>query len=73
MTAKTFASESRAKEWYLDIDWNPNVIRLTRQGLAKGLRRDEASVGIRLCLFSGGRIQLSAPMLDEGGMLSLAK
>ena len=56
MTAKTFGSEGGAKEWCLDIDWNPNVIRLTRQGLAEGLRSDEPSVEIRLCLFSGGRM-----------------
>ena len=65
VTAKTFVPEGGAKECCLDIDWNPNVVKLTRQGPAKGLRSDEPSVEIRLSLLSPGRVRLSATVLDD--------
>lgn len=66
VTAKTFVAESHAKELYLDIDWDTNVIDLSREDFVQALRGNTPSVEVRLFLFSGGRIQLSATVMDEG-------
>jgi hypothetical protein len=64
--AKTFVSEGHAKELYLDIDWDQKVIALSRQDFVEALRIHEPSVEIRLFGFSGGRIHLSATVMDDG-------
>ena len=66
VTVKTFVSAGHAKELYLDIDWDPGAIRLTRKEFVDALRANEPSVEIRLFRFSGGRIQLSATVMGEG-------
>ena len=66
VTLKTFVSTGHAKELYLDIDWDPKVVKLTHQGFVDALRANDPSVEIRLFLFSGGRVQLSATVMDEG-------
>ena len=66
VTLKTFVSKGHAKELYLDIDWDPKVVKLTHQGFVDALRANDPSVEIRLFLFSGGRVQLSATVMDEG-------
>ena len=66
VSTKVFLSEGHAKELYLDIDWDTDVIGLSRQGLVDALRKHKPAVEVRLFLFSGGRIQLSATVMDEG-------
>jgi len=66
VTTKVFLSEGHAKELYLDIDWDTDMIAMSRQDLVDELRDHEPSVEVRLFLFSGGRVQLSATVMNEG-------
>lgn len=66
VTARTFISGGHAREMYLDIDWDANAIQLSREAFVQALRDHEPSVEIRLFLFSGGRIHLSATVMAEG-------
>ncbi len=63
---KVFVSEGHAKELYLDIDWDTDIIAMSPQDLVEELRNHDPSVEVRLFIFSGGRIQLSATVMDEG-------
>ena len=66
VVTKVFINEGHAKELYLDIDWDADLIDLSRDNFVQALRDHSPSVEIRLMLFSGGRIQLSATVMDEG-------
>jgi len=66
VVTNVFVSEGHANELYLDIDWDADVISLTPQDLVQALRDNDPVVEIRLFLFSGGRIQLSATVMDDG-------
>ena len=61
-----FTAEGHAKEIYLDIDWDEGLIDLSRQDFINELRDHTPSVAVRLLFFSGGRIQLSATIMEEG-------
>ena len=61
-----FVSEGHANELYLDIDWDTDSIRMTPADLVQQLRDHDPVVEVRLFGFSGGRIQLSATVMDEG-------
>jgi D-glucosaminate-6-phosphate ammonia-lyase len=61
-----FVSEGHASELYLDIDWDTDSIRMTPADLVQQLRDHDPVVEVRLFGFSGGRIQLSATVMDEG-------
>lgn len=63
---KIFVAEGHAKELYLDIDWDTQVIDLNREDFVQALRDHRPAVEVRLFLFSGGRIHLSATVMDEG-------
>jgi len=66
VTTKVFESDSITNELYLDIDWDTKVVKLSREDFIAELRRHNPSVEIRLLLFSGGRIQLSATVMADG-------
>jgi len=66
VTARVFESESITNELYLDIDWDTEIVKLSREDFIAELRSHNPSVEIRLLLFSGGRIQLSATVMGEG-------
>jgi len=59
-------SESETNELYLDIDWNTDIIDLDRQQFIDALRAETPAVEVRLLLFSGGRIHLSATVMGDG-------
>ncbi len=59
-------SASETNELYLDVDWDPQMIVLTRDEFIDALRQHSPSVEVRLPLFSGGRIHLSATVLADG-------
>lgn len=61
-----FVSEGHANELYLDIDWDTKVINMSPEDLVRALRDHDPSVEVRAFMFSGGRIQLSATVMDEG-------
>jgi hypothetical protein len=63
---RVFVSEGHANELYLDIDWDTGVIDLSYEEFAQALRDHEPSVEVRAFPFSGGRVQLSATVMDEG-------
>jgi len=63
---KVFVSEGETNELYLDIDWDTSVIAMSREGLVDALREHTPAVEVRMMLFSGGRIHLSATVMDEG-------
>lgn len=63
---RVFVSEGDVNELYLDIDWDPAVIRISRQEFIEALRASNPAVEVRLPLFSGGRIHLSATVMDDG-------
>ncbi len=61
-----FVSEGHANELYLDIDWDTGIIKMSPQDLVQALRDHDPSVEVRALMFSGGRVQLSATVMDEG-------
>jgi D-glucosaminate-6-phosphate ammonia-lyase len=63
---RVFVSEGETNELYLDIDWDTSVIDMSREGLVDALREHTPAVEVRMMLFSGGRIHLSATVMDEG-------
>ncbi|MCH8336134.1 MAG: hypothetical protein IIC61_09625 [Proteobacteria bacterium] len=66
VTARVFVSGSETNELYLDIDWDTGIIKLDRQQFIDALRAETPAVEVRLLLFSGGRIHLSATVMDDG-------
>ena len=66
VTTDVFVSEGDVNELYLDIDWDQSVISLTPQQFIDALRASTPAVEVRLLLFSGGRIHLSATVMDDG-------
>ena len=63
---EVFVSGSETNELYLDIDWDQDTIRLDQQQFIDALREETPAVEVRLLLFSGGRIHLSATVMDDG-------
>jgi L-seryl-tRNA(Ser) seleniumtransferase len=63
---RVFVSESETNELYLDIDWDKSITKLDPQQFIDALRAATPAVEVRLLLFSGGRIHLSATVMDEG-------
>jgi len=66
VTTRIFVSEGTANELYLDVDWDPDTVRITPQEFVTALREHTPAVEVRMLLFSGGRIHLSATVMDEG-------
>jgi len=66
VSTKVFVSEGHANELYLDIGWDEGVVKLSRQALVDALRENTPAVEVRLFFFSGGRIQLSATVMEDG-------
>lgn len=66
VTTRVFVSEGETNELYLDIDWDTDIIDLDRQQFIDALREQTPAVEVRLLLFSGGRIHLSATVMDDG-------
>jgi len=63
---KIFESETITNELYLDIDWDEDVINLSKELFVESLRKNSPSIEVRLLLFSHGRIHLSATVMNEG-------
>ena len=63
---EVFLSPGETDELYLDVDWDPAIIPLGRDEFIEALRDHRPVVEVRLPLFSGGRIHLSATVLDDG-------
>ncbi len=66
VSTRVFVSESETNELYLDIDWDTDIIDLDRQQFIDALREQTPAIEVRLLLFSGGRIHLSATVMDDG-------
>lgn len=66
VTTKVFVSEGETNELYLDIDWDTGTIDLTPEQFVEALRNETPAIEVRMLLFSGGRIQLSATVMGEG-------
>ena len=60
-----FESETITNELYLDIDWDENIIKLSKELFVESLRKNSPSIEVRLLLFSHGRIHLSATVMNE--------
>ncbi len=60
------SSKSETSELYLDVDWDQGLIPMSRPDFIRALREHEPAVEVRLPLFSGGRVHLSATVLGEG-------
>jgi L-seryl-tRNA(Ser) seleniumtransferase len=66
VVTNVFVSDGDANELYLDIDWDQAIVKITRQQFIEALRAGTPAIEVRLLLFSGGRIHLSATVMDEG-------
>lgn len=66
VATRVFVSEGVANELYLDIDWDTDVVGMTPKEFVAALREHSPAVEVRMMLFSGGRIHLSATVMDEG-------
>ena len=66
VTTRVLVSESETNELYLDVDWDTDITSLDRQQFIDALRAQTPAVEVRLLLFSGGRIHLSATVMDDG-------
>ena len=73
VTAEVFLSPGTTNELYLDVDWDPRAIAWTKPDFIDALRNHAPSVEVRLPLFSGGRVHLSATVLAEGEDLEVGK
>jgi len=63
---KVFVSEGETNELYLDIDWDIDIINMSREEFVNVLRDHTPAVEVRMMKFSEGRIHLSATVMDEG-------
>lgn len=63
---RIFVSGGGTNELYLDIDWDRSITKLDAQQFIDALRAETPAVEVRLLLFSGGRIHLSATVMDDG-------
>lgn len=63
---RVILSPGETNELYLDVDWDTDVIPMSRENFIEALRSGTPSVEVRLPLFSDGRIHFSATVLDEG-------
>ena len=66
ITTRVFVSAGETNELYLDIDWDTDLVRISREEFIEALRAHTPAVEVRMMLFSGGRIHLSATVMDEG-------
>ncbi len=66
VTTRIFVSESETNELYLDIDWDTGITNLDRQQFIDALRAETPAVEVRMLRFAGGRIHLSATVMDDG-------
>ena len=66
VNTNVFVSGSETNELYLDIGWDTDIIKLGNQQFIDALRDETPAVEVRLMLFSGGRIHLSATVMDDG-------
>ncbi len=66
VTTRIFVSESETNELYLDIDWDTGITNLDRQQFIDALRAETPAVEVRMLQFAGGRIHLSATVMDDG-------
>ncbi len=66
VVTQSFVSEGHANELYLDIDWDSDVVNLSKAALMQALREHDPVVEVRAFFFSGDRIHLSATVMDEG-------
>ena len=66
VATRVFISEGHAYELYLEFDWNPRRVRLTREQFVQALRDHDPSVEVRNFRFFGGRIHVSATVMDDG-------
>ena len=70
---KIFVSEGEVDELYLDIDWDQDIVKLSRRELVEALRMGTPSIEIRSFKFSGDRIHLCATVMDEGDEIITGK
>jgi len=66
VATRVFVSGGETNELYLDVDWDRSINRLDAQQFIDALRAETPAVEVRLLLFSGGRIHLSATVMDDG-------
>jgi L-seryl-tRNA(Ser) seleniumtransferase len=59
-------SEGETAELYLDVDWDQELIPMSRADFIRALKEHEPAVEVRLSKFSRGRVHLSATVLGEG-------
>ena len=59
-------SPGETNELYLDVDWDQTIIPISKADFIAALRAHSPSVEVRLPLFSGGRVHLSATVLADG-------
>lgn len=59
-------SEGETGELYLDVDWDQQLIPMSRADFIRALQEHDPVVEVRLPQFSGGRVHLSATVLGEG-------
>ena len=62
---RVFESETMTNELYLDIDWDENIIILSKESFVGLLKENSPSIEVRLLLFSNGRIHLSATVMKN--------
>ena len=63
---KVVKAEGEVDELYLDIDWDQNTVKLSREGLIDELRSGTPTIEIRSFRFSRNRIMLSSTVMAEG-------
>jgi len=73
VVTRVFVSEGVANELYLDIDWDTDIVGMTPTEFVAALREHSPAVEVRMMLFSGGRIHLSATVMDEGQDVTVGK
>jgi len=50
----------------LDVDWDTDIVKMSRPEFVEALREHTPAVEVRMMLFSAGCIHVSATVMDEG-------
>ncbi|MDG1707271.1 MAG: aminotransferase class V-fold PLP-dependent enzyme [Emcibacteraceae bacterium] len=66
LTTNVILDEGLVSELYLDLEWDPLIIKMSIPEFVEKLEQSTPSIRIRMLKFAGGRAQVSATVLAEG-------
>jgi len=65
--------EGMVNELYLDLEWDPETVKLTVEEFIEELRGGNPSIRFRALIFAGGRVHVSSAALAAGQEITVGK